>query len=432
MYENSDNDINNKLGTLPSSFLEFNTILQTLEDQIQLKTDKEEQEVVSNQAPVIRSNGTGISYSRREVIRYHIVRNICIGIISFGIFAGLLVWFVPGQNNNNPYSYCIPLWNENSAAFLSMLGDGNCDRHRNNKMNLNSEECGYDAGDCDEFNKKYKDCVPGTHPSDLNDLGSQYCKPKYNTKACGFDDGLCRTQFNLDYPNCEAEEISDIGDGYCNNNFTNTKECGWEGGDCLHRKYPNCTGINPKDLYETNICNLELNKEECGFDNGACISFNENYPNCNTVSNPDELNNQKCYNSIHYNHERCGYDGGDCIDFNNKYPDCNVLQAHRINDTKCDNDRSSFNTAECGFDGGDCVEFNKNASYTECDVIDVSKLKNGECNGILTDNPRGYNSEQCAFDGGDCIEFNAKYPSCPFYSLEKELGSKSMFLFFDD
>jgi hypothetical protein len=384
--KNSNN--NNESGTSPSPESKTAPPEVLEERQQMLKTDEEEQEVVSNLVPAIgSSNATGTSSSCTPEGK-KLARNISIGCTALIVVCMISVIFGVQSQPRNRYPNCRLLdENEYGDEFLNKLGDGNCDRDPVYFKSLNSKECGYDAGDCNEFNKKYADCVPGIHPSGLSDFGGigyiKTCQNKYNTEACGFDDGLC-TQFNLDYPNCKVDGIEKIGDGDCSNtSHLNTKECGWEGGDCLHRKYPDCTGINPYLLYDTDFCTLELNTKECGFDNGACKSFNENYSNCNTVLYPDELNNKKCFNHKDYNNERCD------------------------------------------FDGGDCVEFNKNASYTECDALRVSKLADGKCDGVLTDDPTGYNSEQCAFDGGDCVEFNSNYPNCPFYFVEKNLGGKS-------
>jgi hypothetical protein len=422
---------------------EEQALVATPEDQ----QDKEDQQVLPEQAPPVNNNEKdfmlkedkqfteGNTFDPRTFTNSNSteydpckVKALLIAVVLI-IIAGFVVRNAVVQSKpRNKYPDCKPIFEKGSGNdYLSMLGDGHCDRSYFSSSNLNSEDCGYDAGDCDDFNKKYENCVPGTHPSELDFGGVGYtttCQKRYNTEACGFDLGLC-TKFNLNYPNCETDYISGIGDGICAwYSGDNTKECGWDGGDCIHYKFPNCTGINPFHFY-TDWCDLDLNRKECGFDNGACNWFNKNYPNCTTVSSVEQLNNQKCYNSADYNNENCGYDGGDCIDFNKKYPDCTVEQAYMINDTICHNDRSSFNTAECGFDGGDCDEFNKNELYTECDALYVSRLGDGKCDGALTDEASGYNSEQCAFDGGDCTDFNEKYPECPFYNEMKRLGGKS-------
>ena len=52
-----------------------------------------------------------------------------------------------------------------------------------------------------------------------------------NPEECGFDDGDCE-EFNQNYPNCDVESPSLDGNGICNRGAYNTEECGWDGGDC--------------------------------------------------------------------------------------------------------------------------------------------------------------------------------------------------------
>jgi hypothetical protein len=65
-------------------------------------------------------------------------------------------------------------------------------------------------------------------------IGDGYCDGgAYNTDDCGFDGGDCE-EFNAKYPNCNVNSPVIIGNGSCNN-FPpyNTAECGFDGGDCL-------------------------------------------------------------------------------------------------------------------------------------------------------------------------------------------------------
>ena len=50
----------------------------------------------------------------------------------------------------------------------------------------NVMECGWDGGDCVEWNEKYPNC-------DNIEwwLGNGYCDSEWNTPECGFDDGSC-------------------------------------------------------------------------------------------------------------------------------------------------------------------------------------------------------------------------------------------------
>ncbi|GFH56464.1 hypothetical protein CTEN210_12940 [Chaetoceros tenuissimus] len=54
-----------------------------------------------------------------------------------------------------------------------------------------------------------------------------------------------------------------------------------------------------------------FNTKECGWDDGDCIEFNEKYPNC-TAPRPEWVGNSECNDYPPYNTTECGFDGGDC------------------------------------------------------------------------------------------------------------------------
>ena len=127
------------------------------------------------------------------------------------------------QNLTDQYPDC-------SAYNPSDIGNGSC------SGNLNNAECGYDGGDCDDFNVKYPDC-PAYYPSDI---GNGRCDGDLNNAECGYDGGDC-DEFNAKYPNCDVLFPSYIGNGVCdsdlNENFGenyNTLECQYEGGEYSH------------------------------------------------------------------------------------------------------------------------------------------------------------------------------------------------------
>jgi|AntRauTorckE5430_2_1112549.scaffolds.fasta_scaffold33284_1 hypothetical protein len=134
--------------------------------------------------------------------------------------------FPPGgitSNNdfqgNYPVLLCIPNCHVN---LPKLIGDGDC----NNGGDYNTEECGFDGGDCVEFNTLYPGCVA---PPDWIDDG--YCDGDYNTEECKFDGGDC-VEFNTLYPNCTVNNPGWIEDGDCDGGVYNTAECGFDGGDC--------------------------------------------------------------------------------------------------------------------------------------------------------------------------------------------------------
>uniref|UniRef100_A0A7R9VCJ2 LNR domain-containing protein n=1 Tax=Pseudictyota dubia TaxID=2749911 RepID=A0A7R9VCJ2_9STRA len=221
------------------------------------------------------------------------------------------------------------------------VGDGMCD------IEYNTEECGYDAGDCIDFNTRYPDCEVDS----LDGFGDGYCDVAFNSIECGYDGGDC-SDFNLAYPNCTVDYPGDIGDGNCDGGIYNTVECGYDGGDCLdfNAGYPDCEVDYPDDIGDGD-CEADYNTIECGYDGDDCAAFNLAYPDCE-VNFPYLIGDGNCDGGI-YNSVECGWDGGDCDEFNKKWPGCSVENPGFIGDDFCDGD--DYNTAECGFDGGDCT-----------------------------------------------------------------------------
>jgi len=54
-----------------------------------------------------------------------------------------------------------------------------------------------------------------------------------NIEECGWEGGDC-IDFNEEYPECSVLDVSFIGDGWCFGGDYNVKECGFEGGDCVN------------------------------------------------------------------------------------------------------------------------------------------------------------------------------------------------------
>jgi len=116
--------------------------------------------------------------------------------------------------------------------YPEQIGDGLC-----NGGEFNTEECGFDGGNCDAFNFEYPNCFVD-YPERIGDGG---CDDYYgelglgvNTEECGFDGGDCP---HPDYPDCFVQNPYYIGDGLCDDyNFGgyNTEDCGFDGGDCPH------------------------------------------------------------------------------------------------------------------------------------------------------------------------------------------------------
>ena len=129
-----------------------------------------------------------------------------------------------------PYPDC-NVDTSNIPWFMRHPGDGRC------AYELNIPECGFDGGDCDEFNEKWPDCKPivgapvdgrptqfvfgqpGSYWYEYNTkielwyqmLNNSICDPFLNTEGCGYDGGDC-IEFNENYPGCKATAPSWIGD----------------------------------------------------------------------------------------------------------------------------------------------------------------------------------------------------------------------------
>jgi len=342
------------------------------------------------------------------------------------------------------------------------MGDGSCHN------DLNYENCGFDDGDCQEFNKKYPgcqvylthligdgkchdseefnnkeckwdgyDCInvtaiqikyPDCTWSRIAELGDDHCDIEANIEECGWDAGDC---FELNFPHCDVADLSMISDGVCDSNFTitnphaNMPDCNWDGGDCNARneeiklKYPDCYWSIHIGNAGDDYCDFELNSPECGYDHGDCEEFNMLYPWCESFE-PGRVGDGFCdYGYDYSDNKECGWDGGDCIDdltktsLQNLYPNCTWLRIAEIGDGYCD---MAANTAECGWDDGDCIVNNAfphcNATYNETWLIG-----NNHCDDK-------YDTKDCGWDLGDCKNLTnviSQYPDCTWFRLA-ELG----------
>eukprot|EP00554_Chaetoceros_debilis_P000877 CAMPEP_0194096190 /NCGR_PEP_ID=MMETSP0149-20130528/57211_1 /TAXON_ID=122233 /ORGANISM="Chaetoceros debilis, Strain MM31A-1" /LENGTH=1350 /DNA_ID=CAMNT_0038782159 /DNA_START=274 /DNA_END=4326 /DNA_ORIENTATION=- len=326
---------------------------------------------------------------------------------------------------NNEYPDC-------RAEFPSELGDGECNRANDNP------ECDRDGGDCDNT-LKYPNC--NVKPNELSKLGNGICDGGiFNRFKCGFDDGDCY-EFNAKYQ---------LGNGICDGGIFNRFKCGFDDGDCyeFNAKYPGCNVKHPQRV-GNGECNGQSNKQECDWDGGDCIEFNEEYPGC-LAREPRQMGDGVC--NDYNNFPGCDLDGGDCledsiisnveypncvigdvfgptllgllgngicdggeyntpcIEFNEEYPGCLAREPRQMGDGVC-NDYNNF--PECDHDGGDCSEdpVNPLANYPDCDIggtfgPPLKHFGDGICDG------GEYNTPECGFDDGDCDEFNAKYPRC--------------------
>ena len=177
----------------------------------------------------------------------------------------------------------------------------------------------------------------------------------FNTIECGWDGGDCK-DFNANYTNCNVTNPFWLGDKLCDPGEYNTEGCGWDGGDCLISEYPTCTGIVPGYI-GNGICNGGVYMTDaCGNDGGDCIAFNLEYPDCSIkelslqggVIKSVILGDGVCDSGV-YMTEECGYEGNDCNECANEIPDGSE---NLIGNGICNG--GVYMTDACSNDGGDC------------------------------------------------------------------------------
>ena len=145
----------------------------------------------------------------------------------------------------------------------------------------------------------------------------------------------------------------------------NTKECGWDGGDCCEQT---CGKVN--------FVLQEDSQNDCSKQIFTCLNpkyKNETSSGCN-VGLKAKLGNAICDQTGSYNTERCGWDGGDCCISTCKdtssqkcNPPCaacknptardasNKANVADLGDGWCDIEHG-LNTKNCGWDKGDCCK----------------------------------------------------------------------------
>lgn len=156
-------------------------------------------------------------------------RSSCVdGEYACGFFRGFDC-LDPDHSDDFPYqrsSYSFDYW----GCGNNREGNGNCDYENN------SEECGYDGGDCCE-----RSCVDNDYVCGANG-GFDCLDPEYSHY---FEDD------DNDFPYPSSYSFGDdffcqqdkIGNGYCNPS-NNHELCGYDGGDCCSCTCPNVPSIS--------------------------------------------------------------------------------------------------------------------------------------------------------------------------------------------
>lgn len=79
------------------------------------------------------------------------------------------------------------------------------------------------------FQDKFEDCNIPVHL--IEKISNDECDGGIlNSIECGFDGGDC-LDFNVAWPNCKVPDAFKVGDGECDELY-NKEECGYDGGDC--------------------------------------------------------------------------------------------------------------------------------------------------------------------------------------------------------
>ncbi|GFH62061.1 hypothetical protein CTEN210_18537 [Chaetoceros tenuissimus] len=265
---------------------------------------------------------------------------------------------------------------------------------------------------------KYPGCIVSDN-ADFALIGDGICqKGELNNNECGFDGGDCE-EFNIKYPGCSALLPLKVGDDICDDG-NNYIECQYDGGDCCPFGDP--TRLDKLDdfnkLKQTQRCDGGLYSTSlCDYDAGACDSLREQFPRCDfnkignhfsVTDNVPTLGDTFCESTL-YNNENCGWEFGDCLECNSLVTDITLT-----GDGYCHG--GWHNSNFCNSDGNDCDAFN--ARYPGCTeytnaILDERKplklvpvLGNGACESFL------YNNKDCGYENGDCLTFNILYPEC--------------------
>ncbi len=131
--------------------------------------------------------------------------------------------------------------------------------------------------------------------------GGDCCKAscKDNKYKCGSKGFSCLSGLDYAEDGCEVAHPEYLGDDYCDNRGNyNTKQCGWDLGDC-------CMDTCGKDNKVRNYCQTQQdsmvcrNPESKNYDASAC-----------PVTHKEYLGDGACDTTEYYNTEGCDWDGG--------------------------------------------------------------------------------------------------------------------------
>ena len=133
------------------------------------------------------------------------------------------------------------------GCFEAILGDKDCQEVCNTVL------CAYDQGDCVTFTQG--NCSSGCFTSML---GDGHCDSFCLNSACNFDNGDCSSQACA--PDCYFHLL---GDGVCQQQCW-VSACNYDYFDCACS--PGCAVVS-----DNTTCNPLCDTKDCGFDGGDCV-----------------------------------------------------------------------------------------------------------------------------------------------------------------
>mmetsp|Transcript_7796 Transcript_7796/g.11548 ORF Transcript_7796/g.11548 Transcript_7796/m.11548 type:complete len:1061 (+) Transcript_7796:217-3399(+) len=194
------------------------------------------------------------------------VRAIFLSLLAgmFGSWTAIVIKQVNGDYFIGKFKNC------GQYDLVKKFGDGICYGGP-----LNNIECGFEYGDCVNFNLAYPDCK-GPNLEKLIDvqktMANQICDPEFAIPECQFDAGDCCSYA------IQGSEL--FGDGTCNGGMISSELCGYDNGDCLDfkREYPSCPleeiakdKASESVILGDGVCDSNLYaSEECGYEAKDC------------------------------------------------------------------------------------------------------------------------------------------------------------------
>ena len=295
------------------------------------------------------------------------------------------------------------------VAIISKLGDGTCDEWDTTFGNntYNTKACNWDGGDCCAHSCLVETSV-SVSDSSSNSTSTLPCEWAIDSPVFSCKDPL--------YADCEADDASYVGDGYCDSHKrTNTAACNWDGGDCCSSTcdltaYYQC-GNYDYDCLDPDADNDACTVASSWLGDGFCDAEFGQYNTAACDWDGGDCCSSTCQSSVTYG---CGhYASYICLDPEGNNTVCDVAYPSRVGDGTCDL-TGHYNSAGCDWDGGDCCP----DTCVGCVLSDVLSCQNPNstdfgfetCYGVDSWIGDGYcdssgeNTHACNWDGGDCCE----------------------------